>query len=168
MSLRWTVVGILAGLLVLSVVAYAGNDVVKNGSFDTPDPADASKPQDWTLQGQGAYLDGGHAGKCIMVKGSWSLYKQMIPVKPNTTYKVTCWLKGSVPRDLGQIVFGAIHNADKGWKDWDIYVRVAGDWTKFEKVITTPANCPAETDVSLLSEGCKGEIYFDDIAIEEM
>jgi len=167
-TIRLSLAGLstLVGLLILDLPAYAGENVIRNGSFEAADPGDAGRPLDWKLQGDGKYLDGGHTGKCVMVKGSWSLYEQTIPLRANAAYKVSCWIKGTVPGDLGQIVFSTVREVNKTWKDWDLYIRVTGEWTRFERLIRTPVNCPAETKLTLLSEGRKGEIYFDDVAIE--
>ena len=124
---------VLVGWLTLAGAACAQENLLTNGSFDTPDPDNAARPQGWRLQGEGAYVDGGHEGKCVMVKGKWSLFDQKVALTPNAAYKVSCWIKGTAPGDLGQLVFFEIRKTDTTWKDWDLYVRVTGEWTKFEK-----------------------------------
>ena len=160
-----TALRILTGFLSLNVAAGEMVNAVRNGSFE-PTSGNARTPKDWKLYGQGALVDGGHSGKCVMVKGKWSSYNQTVPLRANTEYKVSCWIRGSAEASYGQIVFASVHKIRKGWKDWDIYIKPTMEWKKFERVIRTPAYCPTQCEIMLLSEAQKGEIFFDDVAIE--
>ena len=88
-----TALRILTGFLSLNVAAGEMVNAVRNGSFE-PTSGNARTPKDWKLYGQGALVDGGHSGKCVMVKGKWSSYNQTVPLRANTEYKVSCWIKG--------------------------------------------------------------------------
>jgi len=142
-------------------------NLVKNEGFEKVDPNNPAKPEDWTCQGSGVWEKGGSDGQyCALVKSSpWSFWTQRIEVKPNTTYRLSAWMKSNKAGASAQIVFNRMLPKGRG-KSY-FYFKLSTDWQMYSKVFTTSSDCPRQVNIRLLCEK-RPDLYFDEISLVEM
>lgn len=148
-------------------VVVSKENLVSNGNFETPDPSNPSRPQGWIPSNEHAkWVDEGHnGGKCVYLeKGSWLLaegrpgWHSYLTVKPNTMYKVVCWIKADkVPQITFPRSFG---------KDWDLYLPTSSQWKEYKKIVNS-RNTSGKIKVGFVCEG-GGQLYYDDFSITEL
>ena len=179
MNIRSVISGIPI-LLSFSVMALSmtNQSLVTNGSFETPDPSNPSKPLGWHQGNENCtWVDGGHnGGKCVCLKpGSYVDYFygwfSLIDVKPHTKYKVTCWVKTENVDSAPKLIF------NKSFDKWDINLPKSSDWTEFKTIIDSGTAqgwswCPikkfrGKPYVAFTYFGKTGAVYYDDLSIVE-
>ncbi len=144
----------------------AGDDLITNPGFE----ATESAPWEWyTSHGADAQgtLDStlGHGGKAsfkITKAGEtepdvYGALRQTIKVEPDTTYRVSVWVKGENV-GMSSLMIG---------KDWTTRVTVpqgSYDWVQFSKEYTTKSE-ETEIPVVIVVEGQTDGLWIDDVQV---
>ena len=110
------------------------------------------------VSGPGMTHGGQHALRCITRENADTSFYQEVPVKPNTEYKLSGWVKGHALH--GKISF----NDHIGRVETDKVMRES-DWTEVEATFFNKDKTKAS--INILHVG-KGDGYFDDVKLVEL
>ncbi|OAI58145.1 glycosyl hydrolase [Verrucomicrobiaceae bacterium SCGC AG-212-N21] len=128
--------------------------------YNHGDKIAGNKGAEWkVLSGEGKAHGGASAIRCITrADGDTSLY-QDVPLKPNTTYRLSGWVKTHALR--GKVSF----NDHIGRAETDKDTSRESDWNEVEVVFTNKDKPKAS--INILHVG-KGDGYFDDVKLCEL
>jgi len=166
-----------AAFLTMSEPVSASDNLAKNPSFEQ---VSGGIPSDWQMN---AYVKGAeatafgiesadsHSGaNCAVITNSLandSRYVQTIPVKENTNYKITCWIKtdnvgldnkGANISIIGNTVSSVdFKGTDNSWKNAVLYVAAGKGVSSMEMSLGLGGYSSMNT----------GKAYFDDVLVEE-
>jgi len=163
----------------LATAPKVEGNLVTNGNFETPDPANPSKPLGWHQGNEHCqWVDGGrNGGKCVRLEPESYVnyfYGWFCPieVKPHTKYKVSLWVKSENADSVPKLIF------NKSFGKWDINLPQSSDWTEFKTIIDSGTAqgwswCPikkfkGKPYVALAYFGKAGAVYLDDLSIIEL
>lgn len=162
-----------------SFFVFSESPLVNNPSFEE---STSGSPSFWTFDSytkdssysKSSVVTGtAHSGKSFVTienfKQNDSRFKQNINVKPNTTYKLSCWIKtenvGSVQNGRGaSISIEGKHEASKDLKGTN------NNWQQVEMYVNTNSQTSFTVTVGIGGYGADdtGKASFDDVTIEEV
>ncbi len=149
-------------------------NLVRNGDFES---VEGNQPAAWhmkTWAGTGAFhhVDGGRKGKCVAIgsagEGGDISWVQVVAVKPNTTYRLSGWIKTvGAAAGTGEGALLNVHELQRG----SATKAITGDsdWTRVESIVRSGEHETLQVHCLFGGWGMStGKAWYDDVVLEEI
>jgi len=171
-TLQAQVVGLLILFLGLKMVSAEEmkTNLVKNPDLEVVNPLNSSSPQYWEPHYSNCQWvkEGRENGYCLKIgPAKWSFWQQDISLRPDTTYKLSLWMKGDIPGVVARVAFYRSYSGGT-YEKILIFPKLTTYWKEYCQTFTTPSDTPGAALIWLLSAQRKGNIYFDSICLVEV